>query len=167
MYVETHLTPMLLLSGEVRAVALELVTACGTRVPVLVSATAVRDDRGRIGRPVTATRSAGTRSGPRAVNAADPATILATLNDVLRQDDATNVVVHGGDRVADGRPGALAGPRRPAYGGHPLGLLVRADGEVVEAGRPVSCSGRSRRRSSPPGGSPSSPAMPSSLTPTG
>lgn len=41
-YVETHLSPLLLNDGAVRAVALELVNADGRRVPVLVSATLAR-----------------------------------------------------------------------------------------------------------------------------
>jgi phosphoserine phosphatase RsbU/P len=42
-YAETHLSPMLLTDGTVRAVALELVHADGHRVPVLVSATLARE----------------------------------------------------------------------------------------------------------------------------
>ena len=41
-YVETHLSPLLLNDGTVRAVALELVHADGHRIPVLVSATLAR-----------------------------------------------------------------------------------------------------------------------------
>jgi sigma-B regulation protein RsbU (phosphoserine phosphatase) len=43
-YVETHLSPLLLHDRAVRAVALELVHADGHRVPVLVSATLAADD---------------------------------------------------------------------------------------------------------------------------
>ena len=44
-YVETHVAPLLLAAGQVRGIALELVTASGDRVPVLMNATLVRDDR--------------------------------------------------------------------------------------------------------------------------
>ena len=43
-YVETHVAPLLLAAGQVRGIALELVTAAGERVPVLMNATLVRDD---------------------------------------------------------------------------------------------------------------------------
>lgn len=45
-YYETHLSPLLLASGQVRGIALELVAAGGARLPVLVSATLVRDEHG-------------------------------------------------------------------------------------------------------------------------
>ena len=46
MFIETHVAPLLLAAGRVREIALELVTADGGRVPVLVNATLVRDADG-------------------------------------------------------------------------------------------------------------------------
>jgi serine/threonine-protein kinase RsbW len=45
-YHETHLAPLLRMQDHVRAIALELVTAEGARIPVLVTATLRRDDEG-------------------------------------------------------------------------------------------------------------------------
>jgi len=231
MYVETHLKPMLLLTGQVRGVALELVDACGARVPVLVNATLVRDADGQpVGGRVAmfdaterrayeeellaararaeeteaaartlvrslqqtlippvvpiveglqvaaAYRPAGdgdevggdfydvfqvgaddwivvvgdvTGKGVEAaavtalarytvraaaVTNAAPDAILATLNDVLRKDDATSrwctcaIARLTGD--GDGWHAQVS------HGGHPLALVVAADGDVTELGTP-------------------------------
>jgi PAS domain S-box-containing protein len=45
-YYETHYAPLLAMQGEVRAIAVELVRADGTRLPVLLNSTLVRDDAG-------------------------------------------------------------------------------------------------------------------------
>ena len=48
LYHETHLAPLLRMQGEVNGVALELVTADGGRLPVLLTSTVRTDDDGRI-----------------------------------------------------------------------------------------------------------------------
>jgi PAS domain S-box-containing protein len=45
-YYETHYAPLLQLQGEVREVAVELLRADGSRLPVLLNSTLVRDDSG-------------------------------------------------------------------------------------------------------------------------
>lgn len=47
LYHETHFAPMLRLQGRVREIALDVVRADGTRLPVLVNATLERDGAGR------------------------------------------------------------------------------------------------------------------------
>jgi PAS domain S-box-containing protein len=46
-YYETHYAPLLQMQGEVREVAVELVRADGSRLPVLMNSTLVRDGEGR------------------------------------------------------------------------------------------------------------------------
>ena len=46
-YHETHFAPLLLMQGEVHEVALELVRADGSRLPVLVNASVTHGDDGR------------------------------------------------------------------------------------------------------------------------
>ena len=46
LYHETHFVPLLRMQGEVRAVALEMVAADGTRLPVLVNSTLKKSDDG-------------------------------------------------------------------------------------------------------------------------
>jgi len=46
-YYETHIAPLLQLQDEVREIAVELLRADGSRLPVLLSSTLVRDERGR------------------------------------------------------------------------------------------------------------------------
>jgi PAS domain S-box-containing protein len=46
-YYETHYAPLLQMQGSVREIAVEIVRADGTRLPVLMNSTAVTDDRGR------------------------------------------------------------------------------------------------------------------------
>jgi len=45
-YLETHYAPLLQMQGEVREIALELVRSDGSRLPVLMSSTLVRDETG-------------------------------------------------------------------------------------------------------------------------
>ncbi|MGA8986680.1 PP2C family protein-serine/threonine phosphatase [Aeromicrobium sp.] len=45
-YSQTHLRPMLLMAGSVREIALELVCADGSRLPILLNASLERDDSG-------------------------------------------------------------------------------------------------------------------------
>ena len=69
-----------------------------------------------------------------AVVSAEPDVILAALNDVLRSDETTDrwctVVAARLRREGAGWSVAVC------HAGHPLGLLVRADGTVTELGRP-------------------------------
>jgi PAS domain S-box-containing protein len=46
-YYETHYAPLLQMQGEIREIAVELVRSDGTRLPVLMSSSLVRDDEGR------------------------------------------------------------------------------------------------------------------------
>ncbi len=46
-YIETHLAPLLLESGQLRGIALELIDAAGDRIPILLSATVTRGEAGR------------------------------------------------------------------------------------------------------------------------
>jgi PAS domain S-box-containing protein len=46
-YYETHYAPLLQMQDEVREIAVELLTADGRRLPVLMTSTLVRDDEGR------------------------------------------------------------------------------------------------------------------------
>ena len=230
-YVETHLAPLLLASGHVRGVALELVTADGERVPVLVNATLVRAAEGTVDgiriavfdaaerrayeRELLAARERAEEAAARArvlvrtlqqtlippvvptvaglavaaayrpagdgdevggdfydlfqvgdddwmvavgdvtgkgiaaatvtalarytiraaaVTTPDPVAILATLNDVLRQDDQSSrwcTVALARLTCRHGRWSIEI-----AHGGHPLTLVVDAAGDVAELGVP-------------------------------
>ncbi|HEU4840705.1 MAG TPA: SpoIIE family protein phosphatase [Ilumatobacteraceae bacterium] len=228
-YVETHLAPLLLASGQVRGIALELATAGGERVPVLVNATLARGEDGTVDgiriavfeaaerrayeRELLAARERAEEAATRArvlvrtlqetlippvvptvgglgvaaayrpagdgdevggdfydlfqigdddwmvavgdvtgkgiaaatvtalarytiraaaVTAPAPASILATLNDVLRQDDQSSRWC----TVALGRLTSRRGrwSIELAHGGHPLTLVVDDAGEVRELG---------------------------------